>query len=66
MLAQQKLGLTASVCVVGDTPSDVQAARAVGIPVIAVATGIYSFSDLLTCSPDACLNCASELLVAPV
>jgi phosphoglycolate phosphatase len=66
MLARQKLGPTASVCVVGDTPSDIQAARVVGIHVIAVATGIYSFSDLLSCSPDACLNCASELLVTPV
>jgi phosphoglycolate phosphatase-like HAD superfamily hydrolase len=66
MLARRKLGPTASVYVVGDTPSDVQAARAVGVPVIAVATGIYSFPDLLACSPDACLNCASELLVTPV
>ena len=63
-LARQKLGITASVCIVGDTPADVQAARAVGIPVIAVATGIYSFSDLLNCSPDACVNCATELLAA--
>jgi phosphoglycolate phosphatase len=66
MLARQKLGPKASVCVVGDTPSDIQAARAVGIPVIAVATGVYSFSDLLACSPDACLNCASELLASLV
>jgi phosphoglycolate phosphatase len=62
MLARHKLGATASVCVVGDTPSDIQAARTVGIPVIAVATGIYSFSDLMSCSPDACVNRVSELL----
>lgn len=66
MLARQKLGPMASVCIVGDTPSDVHAARAAGIPVMAVATGIYSFSDLLACSPDACLNRASELLVTLV
>ncbi|HEY6308256.1 MAG TPA: HAD family hydrolase [Candidatus Angelobacter sp.] len=66
MLARQKLGPAASVCVLGDTPSDIQAARSVGIPVIALATGIYSFTDLLAWSPDACLNCASELLVTLV
>jgi len=49
------------VCVVGDTPSDIEAARAVGVPVIALATGIYSFDDLLAHQPDACLECASDL-----
>jgi phosphoglycolate phosphatase len=63
MLARQNLGSAASVCVVGDTPSDIQAARTVGIPVIALATGVYSFTELLDWSPDACLNSASELLV---
>jgi phosphoglycolate phosphatase-like HAD superfamily hydrolase len=63
-LARQDLGQAGAVCVVGDTPTDIQAARAVGIPVIVVATGIYSFADLLACSPDACLNFASELLAA--
>lgn len=62
LLARQRLGPAATVCVVGDTPSDIQAARAAGIPVIAVATGIYSFAQLLACSPDACLNSASDLL----
>lgn len=52
----------ATVYVVGDTPSDIEAARAVGIRVIALATGIYSFSDLLACEPDACMECATDLL----
>ena len=39
--------------------------RAKAADPFSVATGIYSFSDLLACSPDACLNCASELLVTP-
>lgn len=47
---------------VGDTPSDIEAARATGTPVIALATGIYSFPDLLACGPDACLGCATDLL----
>jgi phosphoglycolate phosphatase len=46
---------------VGDTPADVDAARAAGAPIIAVATGIYSFNDLLASFPDACVPCCSDL-----
>jgi phosphoglycolate phosphatase len=60
--AQDMLGLNAAVYVVGDTPADVSAARAVGLPVIAMATGTYSFAELLTCEPDACLACGTDLL----
>lgn len=35
-----------SICLVGDTPFDVAAGRAVGIPVIGVATGRYTEDDL--------------------
>lgn len=48
-------GTNAKVCVVGDTPADVQAARANGIDVIAVATGIYSREQLLRESPTRCI-----------
>lgn len=61
-LARQQLGATASVYVMGDTPSDIEAARAVGVPVIALATGIFSFEQLMACSPDACFDCATDLL----
>jgi phosphoglycolate phosphatase len=61
-LAHAQRGEDASVFVVGDTPSDIEAARAVGIPVIALATGVYSFDDLLACAPDACFGCASDVL----
>jgi len=61
-LARERLGAQASVTVVGDTPSDVQAARAVGVPVIVLATGIFSFSDLMACHPDACFACADDLM----
>jgi phosphoglycolate phosphatase-like HAD superfamily hydrolase len=53
---------SASVCAFGDTPADIQAARAAGIPVIALATGVFSFAELLACGPDACLNSAADLL----
>lgn len=51
----------ASVCFVGDTPSDVAAAKACGFPVIAVATGIFSLLDLAKEEPDMCLPCCETL-----
>ncbi|HET9366341.1 MAG TPA: HAD family hydrolase [Candidatus Angelobacter sp.] len=61
-LVRQRLGHQAKVFVVGDTPSDIEAARAVNAPVIALATGLFSFSDLMACNPDACFACATDLL----
>jgi phosphoglycolate phosphatase len=61
-LARQRLGGNASVTVVGDTPSDIDAARTVGAPVIALATGIYSFEQLQARDPDACFACGTDLL----
>ena len=60
--AKQRLGATARVCFVGDTPADIEAAREVGSPILAVATGIFSLADLLVHKPDACVGCCSELL----
>jgi len=48
--------------VIGDTPSDIQSAKANYVPVIAVATGGYSFDDLRSFSPDVCLRCCDEAL----
>lgn len=45
-LARAAAGENALVHVVGDTPSDIRAAQAVGIPVIAVATGKYGLEEL--------------------
>lgn len=61
-LARQQLGKRASVAVVGDTPADIEAARAVDVPVIALATGIYSFAQLKAYDPDACFACGTDLL----
>ncbi len=56
-LARLQAGAKAAVCVVGDTPADIAAARANHLPVIAVATGAYSVDDLLACEPDiVCTN----------
>jgi phosphoglycolate phosphatase len=52
----------ASICVVGDTPRDVQAARANGLPVIAVATGNYSYDELAALEPDVCASSLAVLM----
>jgi phosphoglycolate phosphatase len=61
-LVRQRLGSGATVCAVGDTPSDIEAARAVGVAVISLSTGVYPFSQLVACAPDACLASAADLL----
>ena len=60
--ARKIVGGNAPVFIVGDTPSDIQAARETGMGVIALATGVYKFSELLACEPDACFACATDLL----
>lgn len=61
-LAGQLIDRGNAVIIVGDTPADIEAARALGVPIIAFATGMYKFSDLMTCRPDACFECATDLL----
>jgi phosphoglycolate phosphatase-like HAD superfamily hydrolase len=61
-LASEFVGRDDATFIVGDTPADIEAARAVGAPIIALATGMYKFSDLLACDPDACFECATDLL----
>lgn len=55
-------GESAAACVVGDTPEDVRSARANGLDVIAVSTGIYSWEQLQAEHPDLCLRSLAELL----
>ena len=51
-----------AICVIGDTPSDIDAARANGLPAIAVATGRYSFDQLMEHQPAACATTLAALL----
>jgi phosphoglycolate phosphatase-like HAD superfamily hydrolase len=60
--ARELAGADARVCVVGDTPRDIEAARANGLAVIAVATGNYSFEALLEFRPDACTTTLADLM----
>ena len=60
--AKELAGTGARVCVVGDTPRDIEAARANSLPVIAVATGNYTFDALLELRPEVCASSLADLL----
>jgi len=53
---------TPTICVVGDTPRDIEAAHANALPVIAVATGNYSFAELAALEPEVCAASLDALL----
>ncbi len=61
-LARESAGPDATVCVVGDTVHDVTAARANGLPTIAVATGNYTFDQLMEAEPEVCASTLEALL----
>jgi phosphoglycolate phosphatase-like HAD superfamily hydrolase len=63
--ARELAGKEARVCVVGDTPRDIAAAHANSLPVIAVATGHYSYEELLEHRPEVCATSLADLLSAP-
>lgn len=46
--------------VIGDTPLDVQCARAIGAKVVAVATGVHSYDQLAETSPDLAMQDFSD------
>jgi phosphoglycolate phosphatase-like HAD superfamily hydrolase len=60
--ARELTGDSANICVVGDTPRDIEAARANFLSVIAVATGKCSFDELAKCQPEACVSSLADLL----
>jgi phosphoglycolate phosphatase-like HAD superfamily hydrolase len=60
--AREMTGPNASVCVVGDTPRDIEAAHANSLPVIAVATGHFGFDELLAHEPEVCTTSLAALL----
>lgn len=62
--ARALAGQSARICVVGDTPRDIEAARANQLAVIAVATGHYTFDALQGCKPDACATSLADLMAA--
>ncbi len=61
-MARGACGERARVCVAGDTPEDVRAAKACGLRVMAVATGIFPYEALLAEEPDWCLHTFADVL----
>ncbi|MGB6975281.1 MAG: HAD family hydrolase [Terracidiphilus sp.] len=62
--ARALAGPSARICVVGDTPRDIEAARANSLSVLAVATGRSSFHELLSHRPELCAESFTPLLSA--
>lgn len=60
--ARELVGGGAKICVVGDTPRDIEAARANFLSVIAVATGKYSFDELMQHQPEVCATSLADLM----
>lgn len=61
-LVKDELGEDALTCIIGDTPADIKAAKAVGAPVIVAATGIYSKAELEQYGPHLAVKDCTELL----
>jgi phosphoglycolate phosphatase-like HAD superfamily hydrolase len=61
---RSRLGDAARVCFVGDTPSDIAAAKSLRTPILAVATGIYGVDALSAQNPDLCLPCCDWLFAS--
>lgn len=53
---KRTLGANATVCFIGDTPADVRAAREIGAPIVAVASGTFGIGELSACQPDLCIE----------
>ena len=58
--ARAQLGSETRCCFIGDTPSDVEAARDAGAQILAVASGTFSLDELSACSPDLCVSHCDE------
>jgi phosphoglycolate phosphatase-like HAD superfamily hydrolase len=60
--AHELAGPGARVCVVGDTPRDIEAAHDNSLSVIAVATGSFGFDALREFRPEVCATSLADLL----
>ena len=60
--ANGRLGRTAKVCFIGDTPEDIRAARQAKATIIAVSTGTYRMEELNALMPDLCISSCAELI----
>lgn len=61
-LACEQAGTVVTPCVVGDTVADIRAARANGLPTIAVASGQQTFEALMELEPEVCTSSLEALM----
>ena len=59
---RRRLGESAKVCFIGDTPEDIKAARFANSTIVAVCTGIFKADELSCHEPDVCVSSCAELL----
>jgi len=59
---QRRLGESAQVCFIGDTPEDIKAAHFANSKIVAVCTGIFKADELACHEPDVCVATCAELL----
>ena len=59
---RRRLGESAQVCFIGDTPEDIRAARLADSKIVAVCTGVFKADELAGLEPDACVASCAELL----
>lgn len=52
----RQLGPQAKACFIGDTPSDIEAAKEIGASIVAVASGTFSLAELSACGPNLCIS----------
>ncbi|HZY63308.1 MAG TPA: HAD hydrolase-like protein [Edaphobacter sp.] len=57
-------GQRARILAVGDTPADIVAAHENGLPILAVATGIYSYDELAAVNPAFCISSFADVMDA--
>ena len=62
---RRRLGESAQVCFIGDTPEDIRAARLADSKIVAVCTGIFKADELAGLEPDACVASCADLLISP-
>ena len=59
---RRKVGVNSRICILGDTPADIRAARNLGVDNIAVSTVIYTVEQLESESPNRCCSFLADLL----
>ncbi len=59
---KRRLGESAQVCFIGDTPEDIKAARLANSQIVAVCTGIFKADELTSLEPDVCVASCAELI----